>query len=268
MPLTPTDVANQLFSKEFRGYAMDEVDTFLDQVEAELRRLLTDNAELQQRGPATAPPPAVAEGAAPVAPVSFPPAESQEAALRTLLMAQRTADQAIAEARAEAAALVDQARQRSAQVDAEVNARTASALAELAGRRQELEQRIEDLRSFEREYRQRLKAYLASQLRDLDIQGGGGADDAGTGVPQAARTAAVGVVPGAMTDGGATRPAGEVPGGPSDGASDGAADGAAPATDPAAASVTAPAAAPAAAPRSASAPLPSGPPGGSSGSSS
>ena len=37
MPLTPADIANKLFGKQFRGYSMEEVDTFLDQVEAELR---------------------------------------------------------------------------------------------------------------------------------------------------------------------------------------------------------------------------------------
>ena len=219
MPLTPADVSNKLFGKEFRGYAMDEVDGFLDQVEAELRRLLAETAELQQRTsvPAQAAPPAAAATTTDQAPPGQQPApaamapiaagESQEAALRTLLMAQRTADQAIAEARAEGDVLLTQARQRAAQIDQEVNARTAAALAELDGRRQDLEKRIDDLRLFEREYRLRLKAYLESQLRDLDTRGGGGADDAGTGVPPAARAAAVGVVPGAVADSAAARPA-------------------------------------------------------------
>ncbi|MCW2499080.1 MAG: hypothetical protein JWN87_756, partial [Frankiales bacterium] len=62
MPLTPQDVANKLFGKEFRGYAMDEVDAFLDEIEAELSRLLTENSQLAQRS-ASAP-------AAPPAPVA------------------------------------------------------------------------------------------------------------------------------------------------------------------------------------------------------
>ena len=48
MALTPADVANKLFGKEFRGYAMEEVDAFLDEVEVELARLLSVNAELSR----------------------------------------------------------------------------------------------------------------------------------------------------------------------------------------------------------------------------
>ena len=225
MPLTPADIANKLFGKQLRGYSMEEVDSFLDQVEAELRRLLTENAEFQRHSSAGPMPAAPADlvrtgdvpdpfGPASAAVATAAPiaaGESQEAALRTLLMAQRTADQAIAEARAEADALVAQAGQRAAQVDREVNARTATALSDLDGRRQELERRIEQLRSFEREYRVRLQAYLESQLRDLDARGGGGADDAGTGVPSAARAAAVGVVPAAVTDRAAAAPPAAAP---------------------------------------------------------
>ena len=43
MPLTPADVANVAFSKPplgKRGYDEDEVDAFLDLVEAELARLI------------------------------------------------------------------------------------------------------------------------------------------------------------------------------------------------------------------------------------
>ena len=34
MPLTPTDVANKQFKIVFRGYSLDEVDSFLDEVES------------------------------------------------------------------------------------------------------------------------------------------------------------------------------------------------------------------------------------------
>src|SRR5579872_1840027 len=102
MPLTPEDVQNKRFSTvRFKeGYDEDEVDTFLDEVEAELRRLLTENSDL--RGQAAAAPPVTtptptAEPTPPPAPV-VSPEEPQEAALRTLLLAQRTADEAIAEA--------------------------------------------------------------------------------------------------------------------------------------------------------------------------
>ncbi len=214
MPLTPSDVSNKLFGKQVRGYSMDEVDAFLDEVEAELTRLLTENAALAARagaGPQSPPQPVAT--AAPAAPQAGPEGaliasgETQEAALRTLLMAQRTADQAIAEARAEADKLLADARSQSARVDQETDARTTAALADLQVRQRELETRIEDLKAFEREYRLRLKAYLESQLKDLDTRGGGVTEGAGAGVPAAARAAAVGVTPPGVTDSAAARPA-------------------------------------------------------------
>src|SRR6516165_9254775 len=52
MPLTPADVHNVAFSKPpigKRGYNEDEVDAFLDLVEAELTRLIEENRDLRQR---------------------------------------------------------------------------------------------------------------------------------------------------------------------------------------------------------------------------
>jgi DivIVA domain-containing protein len=192
MPLTPQDVVNKQFGRELRGYNQAEVDEFLDVVEQELVRLLTENATVQQQLAASKPPtvPSVPTAGEPPTSAPIAPGEPQEAALRTLLMAQRTADQAIAEARAEADALLAEAKARQSQIDSEINARTANAMAELEARRGELEARIEDLRAFEREYRLRLKAYLEGQLKEL--QGRPAPDDGpGAGVPAAARTAAI-----------------------------------------------------------------------------
>src|SRR5437868_3755948 len=51
MPLTPEDVQNKRFSTvRFKeGYDEEEVDAFLDEVEAELRRLLGENTDLRAR---------------------------------------------------------------------------------------------------------------------------------------------------------------------------------------------------------------------------
>ncbi|WP_235490341.1 DivIVA domain-containing protein, partial [Frankia sp. AvcI1] len=51
MALTPQDVQNKVFSPtRFRtGYNEDEVDTFLDEVEAELTRLLDENSDLRRQ---------------------------------------------------------------------------------------------------------------------------------------------------------------------------------------------------------------------------
>src|SRR5213076_1193374 len=52
MSLTPADVHNVAFSKPpigKRGYNEDEVDAFLDLVEAELARLLEENEDLREQ---------------------------------------------------------------------------------------------------------------------------------------------------------------------------------------------------------------------------
>src|SRR3954453_9017376 len=174
MPLTPEDVQNKRFSTvRFKeGYDEEEVDAFLDEVEAELRRLLGENSDLRSSpaaagAPLAAPPAPVAQP--PAAPPPAAPAEDpSEAALRTLLLAQRTADEAIAQAKQESEQLVASAKVRAASIESDAQQQHASAMADLQRQRSTLETQIEELRTFEREYRTRLKAYLESQLRDLD----------------------------------------------------------------------------------------------------
>src|SRR5580700_7567838 len=105
MPLTPEDVQNKRFTVvRFKsGYDEEEVDGFLDEIETELRRLLGENNSLKQ-----------AVAAAPTAPPPPPPPaeDPNETALRTLLLAQRTADDAIAQAQGEAESILSDARGR------------------------------------------------------------------------------------------------------------------------------------------------------------
>src|SRR5690349_18265165 len=51
MPLTPEDVRNKQFTtvRLREGYDEDEVDAFLDEVEAELTRLLLENEDLRAK---------------------------------------------------------------------------------------------------------------------------------------------------------------------------------------------------------------------------
>jgi DivIVA domain-containing protein len=159
VPLTPTDVANKQFKIAFRGYALEEVDAFLDEVEAELARLLRDNNELKNRSGAAAPAapaaPAQARAAeAEPAPRPVASSEGQEAALRTLLLAQRTADEAIAEAQAEAQQLVTSARAEAeqtlaaarAEAEQTLNAARSEAEETLAAARREAEQTVTSAR--------------------------------------------------------------------------------------------------------------------------
>ena len=182
MPLTPEDVRNKQFStvRLREGYDMDEVDAFLDEVEAELTRLGRDNEDLRVRLSTAArqpwprrhrpprhpsqqapPPPPGAGTAAPTARRSWCPSPApSDSAVRMLELAQRTADEHVARAKAEGEQIVAQAKQEAERVTGDLRREQVT-----------LEARVEELKAFEREYRTRLRSYLEGQLRDLDTLG-------------------------------------------------------------------------------------------------
>jgi DivIVA domain-containing protein len=84
-------------------------------------------------------------------------AEGEATAARTVEESQATAARTLEEGQAAAARAVEEAQtQQRAQIST------------LDQERQALEHRIDELRTFEREYRQKLKGYIEGQLRDLD----------------------------------------------------------------------------------------------------
>ena len=183
MPLTPEDVANKQFTSTRLkpGYDETEVDEFLDEVEAELTRLYRENDELRSK--LTAAQRQLAEGggeggtaqqAAPPAPVPAPVAQVpsganvSETATGILALAQRTADEHVSEARTQADRIIGEARTRADQLKREADDKHRQMIGSLENERVTLEREVEKLRTFEREYRSRLKSYLESQLRELD----------------------------------------------------------------------------------------------------
>ena len=203
MPLTPADVHNVAFKKPSigkRGYDEDEVDAFLDVVEAELSRLIEENSQLTGRlsefeaggtpAPKAEAAPAV-EAPAAAAPAATGNGHTQAA--RLLLLAQETADRLTEEARAESDKLLADAKSHSEALvgdattraeaaerdsrikaealDAEAKARYDEVLGKLATDRVDLEKKIQDLRSYEKEYRGRLKSWISDQLAQLDGEG-------------------------------------------------------------------------------------------------
>jgi DivIVA domain-containing protein len=224
MPLTPADVHNVVFKKPpigKRGYDEDEVDAFLDVVEAELARLIEENNDLRASGGGSGsrddrPESAPMTVAAP-APQTSPQIREDEAirASRMLALATETAERHVNEAKAQADqmvasakstsdrmvtearakseqmvteakqradAMLGDARTRADTMEREARAKAAAlqqdaerkhveALATLEEKRASLERKVDELRTFEREYRTRLRSYLESHLRDLDSRG-------------------------------------------------------------------------------------------------
>jgi DivIVA domain-containing protein len=121
-PLTPLDIQHKEFTKAMRGYAMHEVDTFLDQVTEEFTRMQDEIARLREQAssvgqPQQAPvqvqaPPPPPPQPQPVAAEARGGAGGEEAIARALVMAQRMADQTVEEAKVKAKSMVAEAEAR------------------------------------------------------------------------------------------------------------------------------------------------------------
>ncbi|TFD81623.1 DivIVA domain-containing protein [Cryobacterium fucosi] len=189
MALTPEDVVNKRFqSTKFReGYDQDEVDDFLDEVVVELRRLTAENEELRARVSAdggTAEPVILAEAVnapevvaeptpapvvAPVAAaIAAEPVDETAGTTNLLQLARRLHEEHVKEGVEKRDALIAEGHATAARLVAEAEAKQRAQINALDQERSVLENKIEDLRTFEREYRQKLKSYIESQLRDLD----------------------------------------------------------------------------------------------------
>jgi cell division initiation protein len=117
MALTPADIEKKTFSTALRGYDLDEVDDFLDEVvvalremEAQMNQARARVAELERDpdAPATAVPPPVA---------AVPAAGLDESAVgRALIAAQQAADRLLEDARADADRTLRESRSEAEQV--------------------------------------------------------------------------------------------------------------------------------------------------------
>ncbi len=142
MPLTPADVRNKQFSttRLRPGYDEEEVDAFLDEVEAELDRLIQENEELRSKlaevlrggtkpamalsSPLSDPKPDMMHEPMeqpmrrpePMMERPYQVEDNMDTAARVLSLAQQTADQAIADARREADETLGRARREADEV--------------------------------------------------------------------------------------------------------------------------------------------------------
>lgn len=200
--LSAEDVLNKKFQPtKFReGYDQDEVDDFLDDVVSTLRALTTENEQLksnlaaaqarvdelsassgqgataaaapvasQQDEPQQAEPerPAEPEPAAPRdQPVSA--ADEPESAASMLALARRVHDEYVRNGQLESERLVGEARSTAEGLLHDAEEQRATTLGQLEEEKALLEQKIEELQTFERDYRSRLKAYLEGLLHDVE----------------------------------------------------------------------------------------------------
>ena len=200
MPLTPEDVVNKRFQPtKFReGYDQDEVDDFLDEIVVELRRLTSENedlrqrllasesrlADLQRRGAGladqlqnpTLPTLGSLQTLSTPEPSNFPAAVSDPSQLDSnstnnlLQMARKLHDDHVREGISKRDALIAEGHATAARVIREAEAQQRVELSKFEQERAVLEHTILELRTFEREYRIKLKTYIESQLAELEFE--------------------------------------------------------------------------------------------------
>jgi DivIVA domain-containing protein len=151
---------------------------------AEFERLQREKAKAEQAAAAAEAEVEELRRSGAVAAGSAGPEGGEQQALRLLMVAQRTADDhldsarseadtVLTEARTQAEDMVNKARNQAESIELESQKRHQEVMGNLESKRSALHKHIEELKTFERQYRTRLKAYLESQLRDLTGRGEG-----------------------------------------------------------------------------------------------
>ena len=117
------------------------------------------------------------------------PADERNIVVRAFRDARREADKLLSDARSKAEEVTREARAKADALERDARQRHQEAMGGLDAKRSALQKHIEELKQFEREYRTRLKSYLESQLRDLDVRG----DDIGPRATNSRQPATAGV---------------------------------------------------------------------------
>jgi len=170
MDLTPQTLREVEFREKLRGYHPDDVDDFLEEVATAVDELLARLRKAEAGGGTGALQTQAPEGGA----------ITEETLRRTLLLAQRTADLAIADAQESARRIVDDAQHEAqslkerAILDAtatteEIRRRTAGSIAELTDRQLRLERNVAALEEWATQQRNLLRDALADQVHVLDV---------------------------------------------------------------------------------------------------
>jgi cell division initiation protein len=131
MAITPADIEKKTFSTALRGYDLDEVDDFLDEMVVAVRQLEEELAQARERVAQLEQDPDAVAALAAVSAAPTTPAPDESAVGRALIAAQAAADRMLDDAQTEADRIVGDARseadtfarerdRKKAEVDAEM----------------------------------------------------------------------------------------------------------------------------------------------------
>ena len=142
--ITPMDIRNKEFKKAFKGYKEDEVDEFLDKVIADYERIYRENGELKDR---------IA-----IDNDRIESYNSMEKSLQsTLLIAQTTAEDIVANARKKAEMIIKEAEEQGRKIIDEANSSVIK-----------VNKDFEELKKEVQVFKTRFKTLLESELEALN----------------------------------------------------------------------------------------------------
>jgi cell division septum initiation protein DivIVA len=172
MDISPRELRDTDIKEGFRGYHRDDVDELLERAASTIENLSERVRQMSERV-------ADAQNS------SSRSRDAEETLQRTLVLAQRTADEAIADATKRARKMVEDAETRAHTLVSEAETtsrriaederhRIETEVRDLAGRRDKLKADVESLEHFESDYRQRVRAVIQ---KELDSLGRGAGED-------------------------------------------------------------------------------------------
>jgi DivIVA domain-containing protein len=194
MDVTPQELRDVEIREAWRGYHRDDVDELLERAAATIEHLEEQVHSAQSRA-AQAPTPPPSRTPAPVAPTPAPaPAPERrpsgidtDVIQRTLVLAQKAADEAVHEARAKAQQMLveSEAKAQSLVSEAEASARRIAdterrrleeEIGQLTSARDTLNADVDALERYEQEYRIRLREAIHAELETLENAAHGSSD--------------------------------------------------------------------------------------------
>jgi DivIVA domain-containing protein len=167
MDVTPRELRDTDIREGFRGYHRDDVDELLERAAATIESQQERVRQLTEK-----------LGQAEARPAGEPATETEDILKRTLVLAQKAADDAVAEAQsrsrqlleeseAKSRRIIDQAEATARRIHESERARLEAEVIDLGSRREALSKDVDSLEKFEREYRQRLRASVEAELSTL-----------------------------------------------------------------------------------------------------
>lgn len=142
--LTPLDIHNREFKRSLRGYDVDEVDEFLDEVIKDFETLYKENLDLKER---------MQKQQEHINRYR----EMEETLQNTMVMAQKLAEEARHNAEKETELLIWEARKKAEQIVSGAHDQVS-----------ESARKLEQLKLFEKQFKAKLKGFLIAHLQMVD----------------------------------------------------------------------------------------------------